>query len=305
MISVIVPVYNCKKYLPKCIESIITQDEKEWELLLIDDGSTDGSEVMCDSFAAQDRRIKVIHQENRGVSHARNHGLDLAEGEYICFADADDWIAPQFFSKMLRAAKREKADIVQCSYYEVRGEQLKKGKGTEDDVVSGNYEAVKQLLEDRVTIYAVWNKLFARRLLDNLRFQTKLALHEDACFCLEAYGRAEKSVLLKDALYFYLQMENSAAHSAFSDKSMSIVYGTRYMLEYTERHYPNLKVLAERYHIMYVLVAIRRIYQEKKENQYRHYLKELKKILHTYMVRALMNPYISLKAKIAILLYAV
>lgn len=305
MISIIVPVYNCRKYLTKCIESIIHQDEKEWELLLIDDGSTDGSEKLCDLYATQDKRIKVIHQENKGVSDARNHGLDLAEGEYICFADADDWLAPQFFSTMLGAAKREEADIVQCSYYEVLGEQLKKGKGVQVDIVNENYEAMKQLLEDRETMYAVWNKLFARKLLNGLQFKTQLALHEDACFCLEAYGKSEKSVVLKDALYFYLQRESSAAHSVFSDKSMSSVYGTRYMLEYTEKHYPDLKVIAERYHIMYVLVSIRRIHQEKKEKQYCSYLKELKKILHIYMVRALMNPCISLKAKGAILLYAI
>ena len=99
IVSVIVPVYNTEKYLPECIESVLFQSYTDFELLLIDDGSTDGSGLICDEYARKDFRIKVVHKSNGGVSSARNEGLDIARGEYVCFVDSDDWVCKDYLKK--------------------------------------------------------------------------------------------------------------------------------------------------------------------------------------------------------------
>ena len=113
-LSIIVPVYKVEKYLPKCLDSILAQTFTDFELILIDDGSPDRCGDICDEYAAKDDRLIVIHQENKGVSAARNAGLDIARGEYIGFVDSDDWIEPEMYETMLATAKESEAEIVAC-----------------------------------------------------------------------------------------------------------------------------------------------------------------------------------------------
>lgn len=118
-ISVIVAVYNVEKYLSKCIESILNQTYKNLEIILIDDGSSDKSGDICDSYAKQDSRIKVIHRENKGIAYTRNEGLDTAKGDYITFVDSDDYIHPQMYELMMRKLREQNADVVACDYLEL------------------------------------------------------------------------------------------------------------------------------------------------------------------------------------------
>ena len=117
MISVIVPVYNVEPYLRKCLDSIVNQTYRDFEILIIDDGSTDGSGRICDEYAEKDSRIKVFHTENRGLSCARNLGLAEAKGEWIGFVDSDDWIEPDMYEVLIRRAEETGADVVECSHY--------------------------------------------------------------------------------------------------------------------------------------------------------------------------------------------
>ena len=113
-ISIIVPIYNAKEHLDKCVESILEQTEKNLEIILVDDGSKDNSFEICKKYEKIDQRVKVIHQENAGVSVARNHGIEIAEGEYIGFVDSDDWIEPVMYERLLKEAKETNADVVMC-----------------------------------------------------------------------------------------------------------------------------------------------------------------------------------------------
>ena len=115
LISVIVPVYNVRKYIEKCIYSIINQTYKNLEIIIIDDGSTDGSETLCDKFKDKDQRVIVLHQKNSGQSRARNKGLEIASGEYIGFVDADDWIDNDFFEKLIEKSEKEDLDMCVCN----------------------------------------------------------------------------------------------------------------------------------------------------------------------------------------------
>ena len=124
LISVIVPIYNCARYLPQCIESILAQTYTNLEIILVDDGSTDNSRKICNDYAAMDLRIKVIHQANAGVSVARNIGLKWARGEYIGFVDADDYIAKDMYEYLYSLIFKYQTKISICNYYEVRNSQI-------------------------------------------------------------------------------------------------------------------------------------------------------------------------------------
>jgi glycosyltransferase involved in cell wall biosynthesis len=119
-VSIIVPVYNAEKYLQECVESVLGQTLSDIELILVDDGSTDSSPTLCDQYAAQDRRVKVIHKPNGRAASARNAGLRVASGEYVAFVDADDWISPDMYEKMLQT----NADVTLCDYVRFQGEKL-------------------------------------------------------------------------------------------------------------------------------------------------------------------------------------
>lgn len=118
MISIITPVYQAEKYLENLINSIINQTYHDWELLLIDDGSTDGSAEICDCYAHKDNRIRVFHKANGGVASARNQAMDMAKGDYLAFADSDDWVEPNWLEQLYTIAKEQEADIVVSDYYE-------------------------------------------------------------------------------------------------------------------------------------------------------------------------------------------
>lgn len=125
LLSIIVPVYNVKSYLKKCVESIINQTYTNLQIILVDDGSTDGSQDICDEFAQRDSRIVVIHKENGGQSTARNVGMDRAKGVYIAFVDSDDWLEPNMYEALISQLEKHEADIVACSFYECKGDEKK------------------------------------------------------------------------------------------------------------------------------------------------------------------------------------
>ena len=167
MISVIVPVYNVEPYLRECLDSIRNQTYRDLEILVVDDGSTDGSGKICDEYEVRDARIRVFHTENRGLSCARNKGLENAEGEYIGFVDSDDWIEPDMYEVLLRKAEETGADVVECSHYkELDGKTIIIRK--QEQQMSG-MDAVSALLK-RELINAVWNKLYKRQCFENIRY---------------------------------------------------------------------------------------------------------------------------------------
>ena len=131
-LSIIMPVYNVKNYIRKCIESVLEQKFIDYELILVDDGSNDGSGVICDEYSKKDKRIIVIHQKNKGLSGARNSGINIAKGEFIGFIDSDDWIHKNMYYDLVNIAIKEKSDIVQCGYIKTENEE-------ENNILINNY----------------------------------------------------------------------------------------------------------------------------------------------------------------------
>ncbi len=210
LISVIVPVYNISPYINKCIESLIGQTYRELEIILVDDGSTDGSGEICDEYASKDSRIKVIHKPNGGLSDARNHGIDIARGEYLGFVDGDDWIHPQMYETMINVLLRDNADIVACSY-ERKDESF---SDTHIDAAEFNTRILtgtQALLSIDDTIQAMaWNKLYRREVFGGIRYPVG-RLNEDEFVIHELIYGSERIALIdeKYPLYFYTVREKS------------------------------------------------------------------------------------------------
>ncbi len=167
MISVIVPVYNVEPYLKKCLDSIVNQTYTNLEILIIDDGSSDKSGAICDEYAATDSRIRVFHTENRGLSCARNLGLNNAAGEWIGFVDSDDWIEPDMYECLLSRALETGADVVECGHY--REHDAKTITVIKQEQQMSGMDAVRALLNKKL-INAVWNKLYKRRCFEDIRY---------------------------------------------------------------------------------------------------------------------------------------
>ena len=173
LISVIIPVYNVRMYLKKCIESIIHQTYGNLEILIVDDGSDDGSEAICDQYGEQDHRIKVFHKDNGGLASARNYGLQYAGGDYIGFVDSDDYIDAGMYEHLIDVMYEE-VDLASCGLREEYVRRYRRrylaSNFTRGYQIMNNCEAMRELLLSRAFNFSVCNKLFKKRVFDNITF---------------------------------------------------------------------------------------------------------------------------------------
>lgn len=205
MISVIVPIYNSEAYLDRCIQSVLEQTCNDFELLLVDDGSTDSSGAICDAYAAKDSRVRVFHKKNGGVSSARNLGLDHAQGEYVTFCDADDYVATDWLAAYSKAIA-ENIDLAIQGYYSVEGENtieksLQPNQGTGIEV---KRQLITSLFSQEVYYY-LWVKLFRRDLLEahHIRFDEQSILGEDTQFISKYMEYVESYTCIDTMGYYY------------------------------------------------------------------------------------------------------
>mgnify|MGYP000177568659 CR=1 FL=1 len=213
MISVIVPVYNSAPYLEDCLNSICSQTYRDLEILAVDDGSTDESLSILKQLAAQDPRIIVLEKNNGGASSARNFGLVHASGEYVTFVDSDDTVERNTYSRLISLFVQHSADIVHCGYRRVcKDGSFKDVQGTGQLFVHTQAEAMRCLLEGKLFVGSLWNKLFPKYLLEGLYFKEDLVINEDVLFCFEAFSQAKKIVYADFSGYFYYERENSSCN---------------------------------------------------------------------------------------------
>lgn len=208
-LSVIVPVYNVQNYLRRCIDSIISQSFTNFELILVDDGSTDSSTEICDEYEKTDQRIKVVHKSNGGLSSARNFGIDVAEGDYISFIDSDDWIEPTMFQDMLSCLESTHADICICGLRTVleNGEIEEEVKYNSSCTLSGS-QATKILLLDKEIPSFAWNKIYKRALWHTIRFPIG-RYYEDTAIIYKVFTLAQLISITDQVYYNYFRCPNS------------------------------------------------------------------------------------------------
>lgn len=251
LISVIVPVYKVEKYLSACVESILAQTFRDFELILVDDGSPDACGAMCDQYALQDARIRVIHQQNGGLSAARNAGMDIAQGEYITFVDSDDMIACNFLDTLYVALKRNKAAAACCKFQEVEND------ASAEVGQHHNAEIHTQTMTGSTAVLSIYNatgevtitacgKLFQRDLLKDKRFPTG-KIHEDQALIPIILCNAATVVTLDTESYYYRNRPDSIMNKAFSDKRFDNIEGLDGCIRYfRERGHQNLVTAAKR-----------------------------------------------------------
>lgn len=220
-ISVIIPVFNVESFLPQCLTSVINQTYINLEIILVDDGSTDLSGQICDEFAMSDSRIRVIHQENSGVSSARNAGIELATGEYLTFVDSDDWLEADMYKCMTQVLQEiEGPDVVMCDFIL---EKSGKSENITANIRGGNYkkkDIIKELYPNllvtadlgRLPIVSTWNCLFKKELLlfNKITFDVSLKYAEDYLFMAETIISANSFYYLKDNFHYHYRQYDAS-----------------------------------------------------------------------------------------------
>ena len=229
-ISIIVPVYNVEKYLGRCVESIIAQTYKEWELILIDDGSSDLSGKICDSYAESDSRIKVIHQTNMGVSQARNAGLNVYSGDYISFVDSDDWLNEDMYMDLINNIQKFDADFGVCDNNNITFEN---GMMVSERRYIWRYEK-PTLVKGEDMFYDIfnktgtlWNKIFKSSLVGDKRFDTNMTYGEDVQFLMYLTNDASSAVIVPTAGYnYFIDRGGNVVSAKINESSIEYIKNT-------------------------------------------------------------------------------
>lgn len=212
--SVIIPIYNVENYLRRCLDSLLSQTFTDYEVLLIDDGSTDASGNICDEYVEKDRRVKVVHQKNQGVSVARQRGLDMVQGKYVAFVDPDDFVQPNYLSAMINFAESDDADLVWCDYTELHhdGEML---HSCNQNILTRE-ELLENILEGKFSA-VLWNKLYKASIIKRygIRFDENLKTAEDILFVSKYICQVKRMKYVSQSLYNYNMVNSNSAINKF------------------------------------------------------------------------------------------
>ena len=235
MISVIVPIYNVDSYLPCCLDSIVSQSFKDLEIILVDDGSTDGSGSICDDYACRDSRVRVIHQDNKGVVNARNVGLKEANGDYIVFTDSDDVLHPQMIDTLHSLILSGDYDFSMCYAKIVYTapdsfsplDVIANKKSLSQDTLLRNLFVIE--FAERLQYQVVWNKLYKRKLIKNLFFTQTSA--EDQLFNTQVYLRTNLAILICHPLYYWMQHSSSITHQELNNWWIAVIDSLKLCLD--------------------------------------------------------------------------
>lgn len=240
-ITVIVPVYRVEPYLQKCLDSVVGQTYRNLEIILVDDGSPDQCPAICDGYAAQDNRIKVIHKENGGVSSARNAGLAAATGDWIGWVDSDDWIEPDMYSYMLEKARTYGADIAVCSRTEIYPDRTVR-RGWNEDLVMNKEHALALLLKNDALQNYCCDKLFCSDIWNGVVFPES-STFEDIAVMYRLFERAQKTVCLPEIKYHYLQRAESIVHNASLENRLNHYRAAENRYQEMRESWPELEEL--------------------------------------------------------------
>lgn len=252
LISVIVPVYNVEKYLARCIDSILCQDCKNLEVILVDDGSTDNSINICKEYVQNDSRVSLINQSNQGSSIARNEGLSLAKGEYISFVDSDDWIEPNMLQEMINFALSTNLEVVECA--SIKSIDYKKGLNKKDNSSSRRVESQEEALERVIEnqTFAVWRRIYHKRLIGELRF-IPFKIHQDVFFTIDILNKIKQQGYIETPLYIYNVENLSIIRSPYSQKKLDAIDATFYVIQETKDYNVNVRIKAKRHVIQQLM----------------------------------------------------
>jgi len=242
IVTIIIPVYNILSFLDKCLDSVCKQTYKELEIILVDDGSTDGSAIACDQWSSTDNRIKVYHKKNGGLSDARNYGLSKATGSYIIYLDGDDWIAINAVEKLVHTAQEYHADFIQAGYYYAYENYLLVYNEPTNIIEYNKENALKELISNGRIKNFVWGSLIKRELALQVPF-IKGRYFEDSFWKYQIMELSNKFVYVAIPLFYYRQRPQSISGS-FTLKNIDLLIGIEKRLQFIQKNYPQLFNLA-------------------------------------------------------------
>lgn len=246
-ISIIIPAYNIEPYLERCLNSVRSQTYKNLQIIVVDDGSTDQTGRIADHIARQDYRFLVIHKENGGVSAARKTGLEHATGEYIGFADGDDYIEPDMYENLIGLAIEYDADIAHCGYQMVFPDRVDLYHGTKQLKVQDTYTGVKDLLEGSLVEPGLVNKIYRKVLFNNLEYDESIVIHEDLLLNYYLFQKARRSVFSDMPYYHYMVRANSASTSGWNEHKLKDPIRVLEIMGETENNCELKKIIINRY----------------------------------------------------------
>ncbi len=279
LITIIIPVYKVEEYLERCIESIINQTYNNLEIILVDDGSPDNCGKICDEYQTKDKRIKVIHKENGGVSAARNDGIEASSGQYIAFIDSDDYINKEYIEGLYSNLKKNDCDISICSYNETNEYTYSIQETIESEAHVYNSEQImEKLLYQREIYTSVWCKLFKRELFENVVFPIESNIGEDLATVYKLIAKSKKIVYSNAKNYYYFQRDNSLIKSQFKIQRMNCIKYIYEMIDIINNKYPKLLPAAHNRLFMEAVFIIIQIPKKEYKDEYQ----QLKGIIKKY-----------------------
>lgn len=296
LLSIIVPVFNVEQYLNRCIDSILAQTFLDFELILINDGSTDKSKEICEEYCKKDHRIKLINKENGGLSSARNMGLKIAKGKYIGFVDSDDFISKNMYKNIIEVMNKENCDIgIGRTVWVYEGKEIENVCSTNEYKLMNNREGLKNLILAEDFLETAWDKVYKKELFKDIEFPEK-KLHEDTATIYKLFSKSKRSVYIDSTSYFYVQREGSIVNTKLNDK---LFYDKLWAIkEMNYFIYQNHKELVDECNYLYCGVVLDLLKKIKdlgllnKNNEYVKYLQNYSRlkrkdiIKNTYLTKA-------------------
>lgn len=282
-VSVIVPVYQVEQYLRQCLDSILKQTFQDMEIILVDDGSKDNSGKICDEYALKDNRVKVIHQVNKGLSDARNTGMNQMSGKYFMFVDSDDYISELMVEKLYEKAEETGADIVCCNfeYFWKNNEKASYSTKQRSEVLNSSEIFNHRKNEKNYGFWTVaWNKLHKSSSMNSFRFRSG-KIHEDEFWANDIYQKDLKVVTIEDSLYYYRQRHNSIVNIKNIKKEFDLIeaFQERIQIYLNQNMYPDqaYKVLI---YSLEPLNECRKLKRTEEENiRYKHAVEKTKDLI--------------------------
>lgn len=300
LISIIIPVYNSTLYLRRCLNSVLKQTLQSFEVVLVDDGSTDDSGAICDEYAEIYRRIKVYHIHNAGASHARKYGLNHMQGEYVTFVDSDDIVEDDYLERLYKAMNQYGVSIAAC-------DQIKHQEGTEL-IVDKSGEVMlldEKAIHDRFFNYQFWGfggKIYHRSVFENLYFP-QYTINEDYVVMAQLFDRYEQVAYVPMGLYHYMTHRESLSHQKLSQRMFDEYYNKLWVKKFYAEKNPRYLKHAEAQLVETCIKLIRIVSVVDKENNYQKVKNEMQGFLRSNLLTIMNNPFLKIGLKFMALKY--
>lgn len=299
-ISVVIPIYNSALFLRRCIDSILGQTLQDMEIVLVDDGSTDDSGVLCDEYAEKYQNIKVYHKQNEGASQARKYGLSKAQGEYVTFVDSDDIVEDDYLERLYNAMKQYGTKIAAC-------DQIKHQEGT-DVIVDKSGEVMlldNQAIHNRFFKYqfwGFWGKIYHRSVFDDIYFP-QYTINEDYVVMAQLFDRYKQMAYVPMGLYHYMTHGESLSHQGLSRRMFDEYYNKLWVRDFYKNNNPLYLKQAEAQLTETCIKLIRTVKQEDMAGEYCEVEAEMLHYVQSHIVSILFNPHLKNGLKLQALKY--